>query len=247
MRAPIVVLVFAAALASSLAFADGISSEQADAILQELKAIRGLLERGAQAAPAAQAPQPVPQGPVKVSVKGSPAIGKADAPVTMVEFTDYECPFCRAYHNASFAQIKKKYIDTGKLRYVSRDYPLPFHPRALPAAKVARCAGEQGRFWEMREALITSALDTESMVNTAKTLKLDPAKLQTCLADERVTKALEADIADAENTAGVSGTPTFVIGRSSGDTVTGERVVGAQPLPQFEARIQALLDAAPKK
>jgi protein-disulfide isomerase len=242
MRARLAVLAFAA-LASSLAFAaDGISSQQADAILQELRAIRGLLERGAQAAPA-QAQQPVPQGPVKVSVQGAPALGKADAPVTMVEFTDYECPFCRAFHNASFEQIKRKYIDTGKVRYVSRDYPLPFHPRALPAAKVARCAGEQGKFWEMRHALITNALDTETMVKLAGDMKLDQKKLQACIADERVSKALETDIADAENTAGVSGTPTFVIGRSGGDTVLGEKVVGAQPLPQFEARIEALLAA----
>ncbi len=241
MRARLAVLAFAA-FVSSVALAEGISSEQADQILQELRAIRGLLERGAQAAPA-QAPQPVPQGPVKVSVKGAYALGKADAPVTMVEFTDYECPFCRAFHNASFDQIKKKYIDTGKVRYVSRDYPLPFHPRALPAAKVARCAGDQGKFWEMRHALITNALDTETMVKLAGDLKLDQKKLQACIADERVSRALESDIADAENTAAVSGTPTFVIGRTGGDSVQGEKIVGAQPLPQFEARIQALLEA----
>ena len=238
-------IAFLAAL-STLAFADGITSQQADAILQELRAIRGLLERGAQPAAQPQAQQPVPQGPVKVSLKGAPALGKADAPVTMVEFTDYECPFCRAYHNASFAEIKRKYIDTGKVRYVSRDYPLPFHPRALPAAKVARCAAEQGRFWEMRDALITNALDTETMVKLAGNLKLDQKKLQACIADERINKALEADIADAENTAGVNGTPTFVIGRTSGgDTLEGEKVVGAQPLPQFETRIQSLLDRKP--
>ena len=126
---------------------------------------------------------------------------------------------------------------------MSRDYPLPFHPRALPAAKVARCAGEQGKFWEMRHALITNALDTETMVKLAGDMKLDQKKLSACISDERVSKSLEADIADAENTAGVSGTPTFVIGRSSGDSVQGEKIVGAQPLPQFEARIQALLEA----
>ena len=241
MRAALVTLVTAAALASTLAFADGITSQQADAILQELRNIRTLLERGAQAAPA-QAPQPVPQGPVKVSLHGAYVLGKVNAPVTMVEFTDYECPFCRAYHNASFGQIKKKYIDTGKVRYVSRDYPLPFHPRALPAAKVARCAGDQGKFWEMREALITNALDTETMVKLANDLKLDQKKLQACIADEKLDQALQADIADAENTAGVSGTPTFVIGPTGGDTVQGEKIVGAQPLPQFEARIQALLE-----
>ncbi len=237
MRARLLVLAFAA-LASSLAFADGITSQQADAILQELRNIRALLERG-QPAPA-QAPQPAPAAPVKVSLKGAYILGKADAPVTMVEFTDYECPFCRQFHNASFDELKRKYVDTGKMRYVSRDYPLPFHPRALPAAKVARCAGEQGRFWEMRHALITNALDTETMVNLAKGLKLDQKALQACIADQRVDKALQDDIADAD-AMGVSGTPTFVLGRSNGDSVEGLRIVGAQPLATFEGRIQALL------
>jgi protein-disulfide isomerase len=173
----------------------------------------------------------------------APVLGKSDAPVTMVEFTDLECPFCRAFHTASFEEIKRKYIDTGKLRYVSRDYPLPFHPQALPAARVARCAGEQGRFWEMREALITNALDTETMVNLARGMKLDQPKLQACIGDERIEKAVQADIADAESTAGVSGTPTFVIGKSGGDSVEGLRIVGAQPLPIFEGRIQSLLEA----
>jgi protein-disulfide isomerase len=233
-----VLVLAAAAWASSLALAEGITSQQADAILQELRNIRALLERG-QPAPA-QAPQPVPQPPVKVSLKGAPVLGKGDAPVTMVEFTDYECPFCRQFHAASFEELKRKYVDTGKVRYVSRDYPLPFHPRALPAAKVARCAGEQGRFWEMRHALITNALDTETMVNLAKGLNLDQKKLQACIADQRIDKALQDDIADAE-TVGVSGTPTFVIGRSNGDSVEGLRIVGAQPLATFEGRIQSLL------
>jgi protein-disulfide isomerase len=113
----------------------------------------------------------------------------------------------------------------------------------LPAAKVARCAGEQGRFWEMRHALINGALDTEAMVKEANDLKLDGKMLQACLGDERIDKAVQADIADAESV-GVSGTPTFVIGRSDGDSVTGERVVGAQPLAAFETRIDSLLKAA---
>lgn len=238
MRARLLVLAFAA-LASSLAAADGITSQQADAILQELRNIRALLERGQPA----QAPQPAPAAPVKVSVKGAYILGKADAPVTMVEFTDYECPFCRQFHNASFDELKRKYVDTGKVRYVSRDYPLPFHPRALPAAKVARCAGEQGRFWEMRHALITSALDTETMVKLSKAMNLDVKALQACIADQRVDKALQDDIADAD-AMGVSGTPTFVLGRSNGDSVEGLRIVGAQPLATFESRIDALLAAA---
>jgi protein-disulfide isomerase len=235
-------LILAAALAATSAFPQGITAQQADAILQELRNIRALLERGAAAQPAPQPPQPVQQPPVKVSLKGAYVLGKVDAPVTMVEFTDYECPFCRAFHNQSFEEIKRKYVDTGKVRYVSRDYPLPFHPKALPAAKVARCAGEQGKFWEMRKALISGALDTETMVKHSNDLKLDARKLQACLSDEKIDKAVQADITAAE-AVGVGGTPTFVIGRSDGDTVEGPLVVGAQPLASFEGRIQALLGA----
>ncbi len=239
----LVLLFVLAAAAPAAVGAEGISSQQADAILQELRNIRALLERAAPQAPS-QAQAPAPDAPVELLLGNSPVLGKSDAPVTMVEFTDLECPFCRQFHSASFEEIKRKYIDTGKVRYVSRDYPLPFHPQAHPAAKVARCAGEQGRFWEMRHALITNPLNPETMARLSKDLKLDVKRMLDCISDARIEKAVQADIAEA-NALGVSGTPTFVIGRSKGDSVEGTRVVGAQPLATFESRIQALL-AAPQ-
>jgi protein-disulfide isomerase len=218
--------------------AEGISSQQADAILQELRNIRALLERGAP--PPSQAQAPAPDAPVEMRLGNAPVLGKSDAPVTMLEFTDLECPFCRQFHTASFDEIKRKYIDTGKVRYVSRDFPLPFHPQAHPAAKVARCAGEQGRFWEMRHALIANPLNPETMARLSKDMNLDVKRMMECIADPRIEKAIQADIAEA-NALGVSGTPTFVIGRSKGDSLEGTRVVGAQPLATFEGRIDALL------
>ena len=242
MRRLLLLLTLAAAVPAAVA-AEGISSQQADAILQELRNIRALLERGAPP-PQQQQQAPAPDTPVEMRLGNAYVLGKADAPVTMVEFTDYECPFCRAFHTASFEELKRKYIDTGKVRYVSRDYPLPFHPQALPAAKVARCAGEQGRFWEMRHALIANPLNPETIAGHSKSLKLDAKRMLECIPDPRIEKAVQADIAEA-NALGVSGTPTFVIGRSKGDSFEGTRVVGAQPLTTFEGRIDALL-AAPQ-
>ncbi len=226
------------------AAAGGISSQQADDILKELRAIRTLLERNPPAqAPAAPAAN---EGPVTVKLQGAYIMGKIDAPVTMVEFTDYECPFCRQFHMASFEQIKSKYIDSGKVRYVSRDFPLDMHSHALAAAKMARCAGEQGRYWEMRQALIVNAstLSDETMAKLGRGLKLDEKALAQCAADPKTDKALRADI-DEASALGVSGTPTFVVGRSGGDSVEGTRIVGALPLATFEGRIDALLAQVP--
>ena len=231
---------------STLACADApaISSGEAKAILEELKQIRVLLERMQVPAPQPAAPA-APEAPVTLKLDGAFVLGKLDAPVTMVEFSDYECPFCRQFHMASFEEIKRKYIDTGKVRYVSRDFPLQsLHPHALAAAKLARCAGEQGRFWEMRKALIVNgnALNDDTMANLGRSLKLDEKALQACVSDTKRAAALDADIARA-GTLGVSGTPTFIVGASKGDSVEGMRIVGAQPLAVFEGRIQSLLDA----
>ena len=80
-------------------------------------------------------------------------LGSADAPVTIIEFTDLQCPYCAAFDKQTFPKLRKAYIDTGKVRYTSRDLPLPMHPHAVPAAVAVRCAGEQDRYWEFRHAV----------------------------------------------------------------------------------------------
>jgi protein-disulfide isomerase len=120
-----------------------ITRGQADAILNELKQIRQLLER--QQANSAPPPQPVSG---KLKDGGEFALGSKDAPVTMIEFTDYECPFCRQFESTTFSEIRKQLIDTGKLRVIVRNMPLPMHSHAIVAAQAAFCAGDQGQFWE---------------------------------------------------------------------------------------------------
>jgi protein-disulfide isomerase len=225
---------------------EGMTKDQADAILNELKAIHQLLLNppSTRAAAAATAPAVPPSDKVKMSVgAGWYAMGRDDAPVTMVEFTDYQCPFCRRFEADSFAQLKKEYIDTGKVRFVSRDLPLDFHPNAPAAAMAARCAGDQHKFWEMRDAMM---LDTATDLGPAAILKygertnLNMTAFSTCLSDKKYTEAIQKDTADA-GTLGISGTPSFVIGKTAKDEIAGVRIVGAVPYAVFDSTIKDLL------
>lgn len=222
----------------------GICREQADLILEELRQIRRLMEK--QQIQLQQAF--VPSAPVSEKVRFRieddwHAIGSDDAPVTLVEFTDLQCMFCRRFHADTFPQIKKNYIDTGKVRFVSRDLPLDFHPYAEKAAESARCAGDQGRFWEMRNLVLetTDTLNDDSILNLASYLKLDLDKFRLCLGTSRYKVAIQNDSVQA-TTLNITGTPTFVLGRSTTGTLEGTRMVGLQSFSAFQAKIEDLLE-----
>lgn len=171
-------------------------------------------------------------------------IGRADAPLTIMEFTDLQCPYCARHATETFPRLKREYVDTGKVRYASRDLPLPFHRYALPAAVASRCAGEQGRFWEFREALFASQsqLGSAPYGRIAGELGLDVERLEACRADGRQEANVQADIALA-GSVGIRSTPTFVIGRVVNGEFQGEQFSGAQPFEVFKSRIDALLAA----
>ncbi len=217
---------------------DAITRSQADSILIELRQIRQLLER--QQSP--RAAVPAPDRTVTLASVAAYEIGRKDAPLTMVEFADYECPFCRQFHTTTFEQIKKDWIDTGKLRFVSRDLPLDFHPHSFKATVAARCAGEQGKYWELRHVLTINAtqLELPSLVTYASDLGLDTTRFVACLGAEKYAPEIRKDMADA-GAAGISGTPTFVLGRSTKAGMTGVVVVGALPYPEFDTRLRSLL------
>lgn len=222
--------------------AEAMTSEQAEAILTELRQIRQLLERqqGGQAA------KPDPAQPVSVSVAGAYALGRDDALITMVEFTDYECPFCRDFHQTTFEKIKAAYIDTGRMRFVSRDMPLPMHPHAFMAAEAARCAGDQGMYWQTRHAFMAAPgeLSTEAIMKAVRAVGADDTLVKKCLDGTKHRPAVQKDMVDAQ-AAGVTGTPSFVLGRGAADQVEGGLIVGAQPFEVFDARIRELLAAKP--
>jgi protein-disulfide isomerase len=216
---------------------EGITRQQADQILDELRQIRQLLEKQ-------QAKdQQKDEGPkrAKLSLQGVQMLGNKDAPATLVEFTDYQCPFCQRFHAETFGDLKKNYIDTGKLRFYSRDLPLDFHSNALRAAQAGRCAAEQGQFWKMRDLMAAhpDKLEMANLLDDAGSLKLDVAAFRTCVETEKYKNAVETDVLEAEKI-GADGTPAFVIGKSTAEGVDGELVVGAQPYALFEQKLKEL-------
>src|SRR6476469_6380197 len=118
-------------------------------------------------------------------------LGPADAPVTIIEFTDLQCPYCGRFSRETWPELRARYIDTGKVRFVSRDFPLPFHAFAMPAAIAARCAEQQGRYWEFREAVFRqqARLGGEPYAQIAASLGLDTAALEACRRDPEVRRA----------------------------------------------------------
>lgn len=212
----------------------GITRSQADAILDELKQIRHLLEGQAKPTPIAIAP---PKRAVKV--EGGYTLGSETAPLTMVEYTDYQCPFCRSFEGSTFDEIRKQYIDTGKLRFVSRNLPLEIHHDAMNSAEAALCAGDQGQYWPMRELLFKSpSLANDRIVDFAQNLKIDVPLFRSCLEGEKHKAEILNDVRDAQALQ-ITGTPAFVIGKTTGFGVEGYVTAGALPFAQFDAKLKA--------
>jgi protein-disulfide isomerase/Spy/CpxP family protein refolding chaperone len=168
-----------------------------------------------------------PRIDVNLSATGHPTLGSKNAPVTVVEFADYQCPFCKRSEDAVKA-IHEKYGD--RVRLVFMDFPLNFHPHAMPAASAARCAGGQGKFWEYHDALFAdqSKLEPADLKATAKNLGLDTGKFNACFAKGQYDQAIQKDL-DEGRKLNVSGTPTFFI--------DGREIVGAQPAENFTSII----------
>lgn len=160
-----------------------------------------------------------------------PSLGPTDAKVTIVEFSDFQCPFCSRAEEA-MEQVKTAYA--GKVRVVFRHFPLSFHDKAAKAAEAGACAQEQGKFWEMHKQLFAnqSALDVQQLKDHAKAIGLDTAKFNDCLDSGRTKGQVDADMAAGQK-AGVNGTPAFFI--------NGVNISGAQPFAEFDKIIKAEL------
>jgi len=160
--------------------------------------------------------------------------GDADAKVTIVEWSDFECPFCTRFYTDTLGQIEKEYIDTGKVKFVYRDFPLNFHRNAQKSAEAAECAGEQGKFWEMHDMLFEKGVagGVNSFKEFAKEIKLDVNEFDECLDSGEMADEVRKDMQDGGNV-GVRGTPGFVI--------NGQLVSGAQPFSVFKQLIDAEL------
>jgi protein-disulfide isomerase len=168
-----------------------------------------------------------PRVEVKVPAN-APSLGPADAPVTIVEFADYQCPYCQSAQ-ATVEEVLKRY--PGKVRLVHRDFPLDNHARAVPAARAARCAGEQQKFWEYHRDLLSARTDfsDQDLKKRAGSLGLNLTTFSSCLAYEGADAEIRSAM-ESGRQLGVTATPTFFI--------NGRMLVGARPIDQFEQVIE---------
>lgn len=221
-------------------------------ILQEIAALRDDVDEikdaleELQAAPVAQTQAPAPRpttAPLPVRTAGYPFLGRADAPVTIVEFSDYQCPFCRRHFASTVPQLKTDYIDPGKVRYVFVDNPLPSHRYAADAAEAAHCAGDQDKYWEMHDHLFENQhrITPDNLTTFAQEVGLDTKAFTACMEGGRHEAEVEAGRRLAAG-ARATGTPSFVIGKTMPDgTVSGDVIVGAKAFTLFKDRLEPLL------
>ncbi|MBI2045775.1 DsbA family protein [Candidatus Pacearchaeota archaeon] len=186
-------------------------------------------------------PSPTPSQ-VKVQIENNdPVLGKKDAPVTIVEFSDFQCPFCQRAFTGAVTEFKNSdYFKSGKVNLVYKHFPLnSIHPYAQKAAEAAECANRQGKFWDMHDKIFTNqqSIDVESLKRYASDLRLDTAKFNKCLDSNEATSEVNKETSQATS-AGGQGTPYFVV-INNGDGAT-QAVSGAVPFAQFESAINAV-------
>ncbi|MDH3677179.1 MAG: DsbA family protein [Nitrosopumilus sp.] len=197
----------------------------------------------------AQGPVPTqPLQPTKISVDDDPIRGDPNAPITIVEFSDFQCPFCARFHVQTLPLLLEEYIDKGKVNLVYRDFPIQsIHPNALPAAVAAECADEQGKYWEYHDTLFEkqsgwSRADSDTVISTfsqyASDIGLDQQQFDSCLDAGKYLEEVQNDLSDGRDY-DITGTPGFFIGN---DDIGFVKINGAQPFDSFKKIIDAQLD-----
>ena len=174
---------------------------------------------------------------LEVSEDDDAVKGDSNAPVTIIEFSDYQCPFCGKFWSETLPQITSEYIDTGKVKLVYRDFPLGFHENAQKAAEAAECAGEQGKYYNMHDKLFSNqdALDVAGLKKYAGEIGLNTVQFNTCLDSGAMADEVKKDFEEGQKY-GVTGTPAFFI--------NGIYLSGAQPFSEFQKIIEEELSNA---
>jgi protein-disulfide isomerase len=195
-----------------------------------------------------QLPTKQPQLPVKISADNDPIIGDLNAPITIIEFSDFQCPFCARFHIQTLPLILEEYIEQGKVKLVFRDFPIQsIHQNALPASIAAECANEQGKFKEMHDMLFDNqnkwnnqdTADALSLFSQyATNIQLEQDTFDSCLTNGKYIDEIKKDLDDGREY-GVSGTPGFFVGN---DEIGYVELKGAQPFESFKKIIDAQLD-----
>jgi protein-disulfide isomerase len=186
-------------------------------------------------------PVPVPSEPLAIG--GAPIRGSASAQAVMIVYSDFQCPYCGRFAREVLPEIERRYIRTGRVALVFRHLPLPNHPHAVRAAWNAECAGQQGKFWEMHDAIFAEeALDERSLLALPDAITLDREKFEECLGDEAVRDKVQTSAKEA-NVLGVRSTPTVFFGVPirEGTVQVSVAIAGALPAPEFAKRLDAIL------
>lgn len=181
---------------------------------------------------------------VSVNIGKDPFMGDKDAAVTVIEFSDYECPSCGSFARSIFPILKKDYIDTGKVKYIHRDFPLDIHEDAPKAAEAVRCALEQGKYWEMHDMLFANQenLDIESLKGYAEKLGMDMDSFNSCLDSGKYSEAVKENLNNEELARNVSGTPSFILGIPTPEGILrGPIMKGSPPINVFKQIIESFL------
>ena len=216
-----------------------------EAIQKELQEIKRLLLTKEAAGPSR------PVRPEKISINGRPIRGNENARVVVVEFSDYQCPYCGLFFRDTMPQLDREYIQAGKIKYVFNNLPIEeIHPAAFKAAQAVECAGEQNKFWQLHDRLFSNqrALSPSDLTSQAKAIELDMTKFNQCLAGEKAATAVRTGLQQAASL-GIQGTPAFVIAlvdaRNPGDTNIKilSMIGGAQPFSVFKTAIDKALAA----
>ena len=214
---------------------------------EELKEILSDIQVDPTPQPAQAPSQPSVPGKIMVSLDDDPFKGNPNAPVTIIEFSDFQCPFCSRFFQQTLPQIETDYIDTGKVKFVYRDLPLDsLHPNARPAHIAAECADEQGKFWDYHDILFEkqsewnrlAATDLQSTLSQyASDLGLQSSIFENCLKSDKIADEVNKDALDAARV-GATGTPAFYIGNEKDGFI---KLSGAQPYLNFQVAIDAQL------
>ena len=190
------------------------------------------------------APQPNNVKGIEFEIGDNPVLGSKSARLILVEFTDYQCQFCGRYVRETFPQIMDQYVDKGKIRYTTIDQPLAIHPDAAKAAEASHCAEDQGKFWEIHEAMMANQEALGDLSSYAETLKLNIGQFEDCLNTGKYKEAVRKDMVLASKL-GVTGVPGFIIGtvdENDPRKVTGISMIrGAMPIASFQNEIDAAL------
>jgi protein-disulfide isomerase len=224
---------------------DSIKSREMASAAKAIIELEGMIkERNTQPLAPTVVNKPPSENPGEIRVEGvvsgtNPIKGRPEAKVLIIEFSDFQCPYSKMFYKQTFPQIDKEYISSGKVKFAYRDFPLSFHPQAIPAAVAARCAGRQGKYWQMFDKLISEdSLDKEALKKYSQELGLKQRSFEECLNKPEIKEDIGKDISDAHKS-GVNGTPAFFI--------NGRFVSGAYRFEGFKKIIEEELSASPKK